>query len=95
MAAWAKALGIPEGSKVKMVADTQSDVTSALGMAITHPGPGSVLGHQTKRCKRFAIYVDDGTIKVINVSEGPEDPAGDGNPSASCVEGMLESIKKC
>ena len=54
-------------------------VSQALGMTLSHPGPMSKLGYE--RCKRFAMYVDDGTIKLIKVSElgpnGEEDPAGD------------------
>jgi peroxiredoxin len=61
------------------------------GMTMTHPGPLSKLGNL--RSKRFALFVDDGVIKVESVSEGPEDPAGDENPSASCVDAMLEKIK--
>ena len=31
--------------------------------------------------------------QVESVSEGPDDPAGDSDPSASCVDAMLEKIK--
>lgn len=53
----------------------------------------------TKRCKRSAIYVVDGIIKVMSLSEGPGpngefDPAGDSFPEASCIENMLELIAK-
>ena len=45
------------------------------------------------RCKRFAIYVDNGTIKHIGVSEKlPDDPAGDADNSASTAKGMLAAI---
>uniref|UniRef100_A0A7S4EVP1 Uncharacterized protein n=1 Tax=Chrysotila carterae TaxID=13221 RepID=A0A7S4EVP1_CHRCT len=89
MAAWKKDQGLTSESMIEFLADTQSELTEKLGITITHPGPGSVLGAQTKRCKRSALFVDDGVIKVFNVSERPDDPAGDDDPSASCVEAML------
>jgi len=90
MSAWAADQGV-EGSMITFLADTRRELTEALGMTMTHPGPMSVLG--TLRCKRFALYVVDGVIKVESVSEGPDDPAGDDDPSTSCVEAMLEKIK--
>mmetsp|Transcript_14003 Transcript_14003/g.29554 ORF Transcript_14003/g.29554 Transcript_14003/m.29554 type:complete len:96 (-) Transcript_14003:303-590(-) len=93
MAAWKKDQGLTSESMIEFLADTQSELTEKLGITITHPGPGSVLGAQTKRCKRSALFVDDGVIKVFNVSERPDDPAGDDDPSASCVEAMLAAIK--
>ena len=60
-------------------------------MTMTHPGPLSALGNL--RSKRFALFVDDGVIKVESVSETPDDPAGGADPSASCVDAMLEKIK--
>mmetsp|Transcript_19626 Transcript_19626/g.63748 ORF Transcript_19626/g.63748 Transcript_19626/m.63748 type:complete len:97 (+) Transcript_19626:242-532(+) len=92
MAAWQKDQKVPSGSKITFLADTQSKLTEELGMTITHPGPGSVLGAQTKRCKRFAMYVVDGVIKKWIVSEAPDDPAGDDNPHASCIDNMLKEI---
>jgi len=46
-----------------MLADTRRELTEALGMVMDHPGPLGVLGNL--RCKRFALFVDDGVIKVI------------------------------
>ena len=66
MKAWASAQGIPEDSKITFLADTQSELTAALGVRMTHPGPASVLGAQTLRCKRFALFVDDGVVKVCS-----------------------------
>ena len=43
--------------------------------------------------KRFAIHAVNGEVKTVRVSEGPDDPAGDTDPSASLAEGMLEAIK--
>jgi len=89
MGAWAKDQGA-EGSMVKFLGDPTSEMTQALGMVLDDAGVMGVLGNP--RCKRFALFVDDGIIKVCNVSEGPGDPAGDGDPSASMVDAMLASI---
>lgn len=79
------------GSIVSFVADPAGDLTKALDMEMTHPGPPSVgiIG----RCKRFAMHVVDGDIKLVKVSEGPDDPAGDSDPSASLAPNFLASIK--
>jgi len=89
MQAWAADQGIKK-SMVTFVADPAADLTKALDMEMTHPGPPSVgiIG----RCKRFAIHAVDGDIKTVRVSEGPDDPAGDSDPSATLAEGMLEAI---
>mmetsp|Transcript_82668 Transcript_82668/g.230536 ORF Transcript_82668/g.230536 Transcript_82668/m.230536 type:complete len:90 (+) Transcript_82668:421-690(+) len=89
MNAWAKDQKT-EGSMVTFLADTCCELTKALGVVMDHPGPMGVLGNL--RCKRFAIYADDGVIKAVNVSEGPDDPAGDSNPASSCAEHMLTCI---
>ena len=89
MGAWAQDQKI-EGSNISFIADPNSLVTTALGMELTAPGPCAKLG--PKRCKRFAMYVDDGVVKVINVSEAPDDPAGDDRPESSCIDNMLKDI---
>jgi len=89
MKAWAKSQGV-EGSMITFLADPRSELTRALGVVLDHPGPMSVLGNP--RCKRFSMLVDDGVIKSINIAGSEEDPAGDGNPSASLVEKMLEEL---
>ena len=38
------------------------------------------------------MLVKDGTVLAINVSEGPDDPAGDDDPSASLADAMLVTI---
>lgn len=90
MQAWASDQKIA-GSMVTFVADPAATLTKALDMEMTHPGPPSVgiIG----RCKRFALYAEKDAIKVVRVSEGPDDPAGDADPSASLAEGMLAAIK--
>lgn len=89
MQAWGEDQGI-KNSMVSFVADPAATLTKALDMEMTHPGPPSVgiIG----RCKRFAMHAVDGEIKTVAVSEGPDDPAGDDDPSASLAEGMLEAI---
>jgi len=89
MMAWAKDQKI-EGSNITFLADTRCELTKALGVVMDHPGPLSVLGNL--RCKRFACYVEDGEIQLMHISEGPNDPAGDGNPSKSCIDDMLMAI---
>lgn len=91
MEAWAKAQNI-EGTNVVFVGDPNSVATRALGVEMTHPGPCSVLG--PGRCKRFAMFVENGVIKVFNVSEAADDPAGDARPEASCVEHMLKCVSE-
>ena len=72
--------------------DPACELTKALDMEMTHPGPASkgIIG----RCKRFALYAVNGEIKAVNVSEGPDDPAGDKDPSATLADGMLQAIEK-
>lgn len=90
MQAWAKnqKIGL---SMLTFLGDPASELTRALDMELTHPGPQS-LG-LFGRCKRFAIHANDGVINAIQISEGPDDPAGDNNPSATLVEGILDAIK--
>lgn len=90
MKAWAKELKV-EGSMITFLADQHGELTEKLGLTMTDPAPLAVLGNH--RCKRFAAYLEDGVIRVINVSEGPGDPAGDEDPSKSCVEQMLSEIQ--
>ena len=46
----------------------------------------SVLGNP--RCKRFSMLIDNGIIMTVNVCDKDGDPAGDKDPSASCVDKM-------
>ena len=89
MGAWAIDQKI-QGSNISFLADPNSVITKALDVELVAPGPCAKLG--PKRCKRFAMYVDDGVIKVLNVSEAPDDPAGDARPEASCIDNMLKEI---
>lgn len=90
MEAWAKdqKVGL---SMLQFMGDPAGELTKALDMELTHPGPASVgiIG----RCKRFAMYAVNGEIKAINVSESEEDPAGGENPKMTLSEAMLEAIE--
>lgn len=90
MQAWADNQKVG-GSMIKFVADPAAELTKALDMEMTDAGPPSVgiIG----RCKRFAVHAIDGEIKTVRVSEGPGDPAGDDDPSATLAEGFLAAIK--
>ena len=90
MEAWALDMKIA-GSNMTFLGDPNGEVAKALGMVLTDPGPVYKLG--PNRSKRFSIYCDDGVIKVIALSEGPGDPAGDDDPSNSCIDSVLEKIK--
>jgi peroxiredoxin len=89
MTGWAKDQGT-EGTMVKLLGDPRSELTNALGLVLDHPGPMAVLGNP--RCKRHSLLVDNGIIKAINVAEGPDDPAGDGNPDAAMPAQMLKDL---
>jgi len=89
MQAWAKDQKV-ESSMLQLMGDPAGELTKALDMELTHPGPLSVgiIG----RCKRFAMYVVNGEIKAINVAESENDPAGDSNPESTLSEAMLIAI---
>ena len=91
MKAWAADQGVTGSKIIKFMGDPAGELTEATKMAITHPGPPSVgiIG----RCKRHAMYLDDGIVKIVRVSESPDDPAGDDDPSATLAEAMLEAIQ--
>ena len=93
MTAWKENQGLIASRMIEFLADTQSEATQALDLQLTHPGPGGVLGAHTKRCKRSAMYVVDGVVKVLQVAESPDDPAGDDFPEVSCLENMLVEIE--
>jgi peroxiredoxin len=91
MQAWAEDQKT-KGSLITMMGDPSGELTSALGLALDHPGPKGkgLLG----RCKRFAMYLDNGVVKVLRVSEGPDDPAGDDYPESSLAPAMITAIKE-
>ena len=73
--------------------DPKGDLTKALDMELTHPGPTEEKG-LWGRCKRHAIYAVNGEIKAIQVAEGPDDPAGDSYPEPTLADAMIDIIAK-
>jgi peroxiredoxin len=77
-------------SLLQFMGDPAGELTKALDMKMTHPGPqGKGL---YGRCKRHAIYAVNGEIKAINIAEKEDDPAGDDFPEATLADTMLEVI---
>ena len=102
MTAWKKDQGLAGSDMIEFLADTDANLTDALGLQLTGgmdckphkqgEGPNKALGFHTKRCKRSAMFVVDGVIKVMQVAEAPDDPAGDDRPEVSCIENMIKLI---
>lgn len=97
MDAWAKDQGIDEKGIISFMGDPRGELTKALGVEMTHPGPCGVLG--SGRCKRFSAYIEEGVIKTFNIAEDVgvaegEDPAGDAHPEISCVEKMMKDLEE-
>lgn len=91
MQAWEKdQMGGTEDPFFRFLADTRGEFTSALDLVLDHPGPMGVLGNP--RCKRFAMVVKNSVVLALAVSEGPNDPAGDDDPSASLADAMLVQL---
>jgi len=108
MTAWKKDQGLAGSDLISFVADTHAQLTEALGLVMTgaenpfpfakapgpkYDGPNAALGFHTKRCKRSAIFVDGGVVKVVQVAEAEDDPAGDARPECTCIENMLQLMK--
>ena len=57
--------GVDKQQFVQLMGDPSGEFTKAVGMEMTHPGPPSVgiIG----RSKRFAIYLEDGVVKLVQV----------------------------
>ena len=58
------------GTIVTMMGDPAAEFTKACGMEMTHPGPPSVgiIG----RCKRWAMYCENGIAKHVAVAEAED-----------------------
>jgi len=92
MDAWAKDQGVEENGLITLMGDPSGTLTKALDMVLDHPGPMSKLGYE--RCKRFALYIVDGVVKLVRVAEKDDDPAGDDFPEVTLAPQMLEAIKE-
>ncbi|MGE0054214.1 MAG: peroxiredoxin [Hyphomicrobium sp.] len=63
---WAKATG--SDGKILMLTDDGASFTKAIGLDIDLSGAGIGLG---VRSKRYAMMVEDGVVKVLNVDDSP------------------------
>lgn len=92
MEAWAKDQKVID-THVTFYSDPYGDFTKHFDMVMTHPGPvGKGL---VGRCKRYALYIDDGEVKYQALAEDPDfDPAGDEFPEKCMPEQMIAAIKK-
>ncbi len=63
---WSKATG--SAGKIVMLTDDSAAFAKAIGLDIDLTGAGIGLG---VRSKRYAMMVDDGVVKVLNVDESP------------------------
>jgi peroxiredoxin len=78
MDAWGKERGIP--TNLHLLADGNAAFTKALGLELDGTKNGMGI-----RAKRFAMYIEDGVVKVLNI-EAP------GEFRVSSAEAMLEAI---
>ena len=65
MQAWGEATGATAAG-ITMLGDAGGDFTKAIGMNFDAP-PAGLYG----RSRRFAMFVDDGVVKVLQVEENP------------------------
>ncbi len=79
MGAWAKDQGT--GDDILMLGDGNGELVKALGLDVDLSAVG--LGH---RGKRFAMIIDDGTVKAVEVEASP------GELDRSSAESMLAKL---
>jgi peroxiredoxin len=80
MSAWGKETGAAEAG-ITMLGDASAEFTKAIGMNWTAEPAGFY-----DRSRRYALYAEDGVVKVLNVEEGP------GVCEVSAGETLLEQI---
>ena len=80
MASWGDSTGGTDAG-ITLLADAASEFTKAVGMNFTAEPVGFY-----DRSKRYALYAEDGVVRVLNVDENP------GVCDASAGETMLEAI---
>jgi peroxiredoxin len=79
MEAWKKSTGA--GGKIDFLADGNGDFAKALDLSMD--GSGGGLG---TRSKRYAMLVEDGVVKKLNIEEAP------GKAETSSAENLLGSL---
>ena len=79
MSAWGKDQHVED--KVMMLADGNADFTKAVGLTMDGTGYGMGL-----RSQRYAMVVDDGVVKTLNVEDSP------GKAEASGADNLLKSL---
>jgi peroxiredoxin len=77
--AWKKSTGA--GTKIEFLSDGNGEFAKALDLSLD--GSGAGLGI---RSKRYAMLVDDGVIKQLNVEEAP------GKAELSSADNLLKQI---
>lgn len=80
MKAWGEATGATEAG-VSMFSDAASVYTKAIGMDFDAPPAGLIA-----RSKRYALYAEDGVVKVLQAEESP------GTCEVSGGEALLDSL---
>ena len=80
MGAWAKDTGA-DVAGLSMLGDAEGAFIKALGLDFT-AAPAGLFG----RSKRFALYAEDGVVKVLQVEESP------GNCTISAGESLLDAL---
>ncbi|RFU12642.1 peroxiredoxin [Rhodobacteraceae bacterium W635] len=80
MQAWADSTGADEAGII-LLGDSTAELTKAMGMDFTAPPAGLI-----DRSKRYAMLVEDGVVKVLNIEENP------GVCEASAGETLLEQV---
>jgi len=80
MDAWAEATG-GAAAGISFLADPAAEFTKAIGMNFTAPAVGLY-----DRSRRFALYAEDGVVKVLHAEESP------GQCTVSGGEAMLAAI---
>lgn len=80
MKAWGDSTGA-NAAGITMLGDVNSDFTKAIGMNFSAPPAGFV-----DRSKRYALYAEDGVVKVLNAEESP------GQCDISGGEAMLSAL---
>lgn len=96
MEAWAKDQNIPEKGLISFMGDATGKLTKALDMVLTAERLGDPEQFGRPVCKRFALYMEDGIIKLHLVAEnanGENDPAGDNFPEEVMPTNVMAKIK--